>query len=130
MKTSTSWKILFGLVAIFALGAASGSLVTARLRPAPTPAVQTKSAPEERWQALTLADYEQRLALTVEQVEKLKPIFGLTSRKLATLRGNTAERITSMIHEMNSEVMAELNPDQRVKLKQLLEERRQQLKAH
>ena len=129
MKTSTNWKILFGLVAIFALGTASGSLVTARLRPAPTP-VQTKPAPEERWQALTLTDYEQRLALTSEQVEKLKPIFGLTSRKLATLRANTAERIAAMVHEMNSEVMAELNPEQRGKLKQLLEERRQQLKAH
>jgi len=127
MKTSANGKIILGLVAIFALGAGSGSLVTARLRPAPTP-VQAKPAPEERWQALTLTDYERQLTLTAEQVQKLKPIFGLTSRKLATLRANTAERIAFMIQEMNSEVMVELNTEQQAKLRQLLDQRRQQTK--
>lgn len=123
MKTSTNWKIILGLVAIFALGAASGSLITARLQPAPGP-LKTIEPPEEKWRALTLADYETRLALTPEQVERLKPLFGLTGRKLATLRANTAERAAGLIHQMNADVMPELTPDQRVKLKQLLEERR------
>ncbi|MCU0783513.1 MAG: hypothetical protein MUF81_05595 [Verrucomicrobia bacterium] len=123
MKTASHWKTILGLAAIFVLGAASGSLITARLRPVPEPA-QARTAPEERWQALTLADYQQRLSLTAEQVERLKPIFGLTSRKLSTLRANTAERITSLIHEMNGEVMQELTPAQQGELKQLLEERR------
>jgi hypothetical protein len=126
MKTSSNWKTIFGLVAIFVLGAASGSLIVARLRPAPEPA-QARTAPEERWQALTLADYQRRLSLTPEQVERLKPIFGLTSRKLSTLRANTAERIATLIHEMNSEVMQELAPAQQGRLKSLVEERRSRL---
>lgn len=125
MKTSSNWKTILGLVAIFVLGAASGSLITARLRPAPE-STQLRTAPEERWQALTLADYQQRLSLTPAQVERLKPIFGLTSRKLSTFRANTAERIASLIHEMNGEIMQALTPAQQVGLKQLLEERRQQ----
>lgn len=128
MKTSSNWKTIFGLVAIFALGAASGSLITARLRPAPEPA-QARTAPEERWQHLTLADYQQRLSLTPGQVERLKPIFGVTSQKLSTLRANTAERIASLIHEMNGEVMQNLTPTQRDVLRLLLEERRKQAKA-
>jgi len=123
MKTSSNWKIILGLAAIFALGAASGSLVTARLHPAAA-SVKTAPPPEEKWRSLALTDYEQRLGLTPEQVEKLKPIFGLTSRKLATLRSNTAERIAQLIHEMNGEVMTELTPEQQTKLKQMLEERR------
>ena len=123
MKTSSNWKTILGLVTIFVLGAASGSLITARLHPAPAP-TQAQTAPEERWQALTLADYQQRLSLTAEQVEKLKPVFGLAGRKLSTLRANTAERIAALVHEMNSEVMQELTPAQQGELKQLLEERR------
>jgi hypothetical protein len=127
MKTFSHWKAIFGLAAIFVLGAASGSLVTARLRPAPAP-TPAQAAPEERWQALTLADYQQRLSLTPEQVERLRPTFALTSRRLSTLRASTAERIASLIQEMNGEVMQELTLAQQGELKQLLEERRR-LKA-
>jgi Spy/CpxP family protein refolding chaperone len=128
MKTSPNLKALLSLAAIFFLGAASGSLVTARLRATPEVA-QARTAPEERWQALTLADYQQRLSLTPEQVEKLKPVFGVTSRKLSTLRANTADRISALIHEMNGEVMKELLPRQQEQLKTLLEERRKQAKS-
>ena len=127
MKTFSHWKTILGLVTIFVLGAASGSLITARLRPA-LESAQARTAPEEHWQALTLTDYQRRLSLTAEQVEKLKPVFGLTSRKLSTLRANTTERIAALIHEMNGEVMQALTPTQQDTLKQLLEERRR-LKA-
>ena len=122
MKPFSYVNTILGLAAIFALGAASGSLVTAHLRPAPASA-RAQAAPEERWQALTLADYEQRLSLTPVQVEKLKPVFGLTRRKLATLRANTAERVAEFIREMNHQVMTELSPEQQGKLRTLIEER-------
>jgi Spy/CpxP family protein refolding chaperone len=120
MNTTPALKIILGLTAVFALGAASGSLVTARLRPAPA---ASAGAPEERWQALTLADYAQRLSLTPEQVETLKPVFGQTRLKLATLRANTAERVSDLVREMNRQVMAELQPEQQRKLRNLLDER-------
>jgi hypothetical protein len=123
MKTSSTWKTILGLVAIFVLGAASGSLITTRLRHTPEPA-QAQTAPEERWQALTLADYQQRLSLTPEQVARLRPTFDFTSRKLSMLRANTAERIAAVVHEMNREVMRELTPRQQEEFDKLLEERR------
>jgi hypothetical protein len=123
MKTFSKFKIILALAAIFALGVASGSLVTARLRPAPA-AVPAHAVPEERWQALTLADYEHRLSLTPDQVEKLKPIFGLTRRKLSTLRANTTERVGELLRDMNAQVAQELGDSQRAKLSALLQERR------
>ena len=123
-----NWKILLSLTALFSMGAACGAIVTARLRPAPMPITATQP-PEEKWRKLTLSDYEQHLALTPGQVETLKPIFGRTGRKLTTLRSNTTERVAGLIREMNSEVIPELSAEQQALLKQLLEDRRQKLKA-
>ena len=114
------WKILVCLTGLFALGAATGSLLTLRLRPEPTPSAQP---PEEKWRALTLADYERHMELTPEQVERLKPVFGVTGQKLRTLRANTAERVAELVKEMNQQVMPALNPEQQAKLRKLLEER-------
>jgi len=116
------------LTALFSMGAVCGAIVTTRLLAPPMPITATPP-PEEKWRKLTLADYEQRLALTLGQFETLKPIFGRTGRKLATLRSNTTERVAGLIREMNSEVMPELSAEQQARLKQLLEERRQKPKA-
>jgi hypothetical protein len=123
MKTVSNWKVTLGLVAIFGLGAASGSLITARLGSAPG-ALHAGSAPEERWQKLTLDDYQTRLNLTPEQVAKLRPIFGLTGRKLGALRASTAERVTELLREMNTEIMLHLSEQQGTELQALLEARR------
>jgi hypothetical protein len=71
----------------------------------------------------TPADYERHLALTPEQVERLKPVFGVTGQKLRTLRANTAEHVAELVKEMNQQVMPALNPEQQAKLRKLLEER-------
>ena len=123
MKTSSNWKVTLGLVAIFGLGAASGSLITVRLGSA-SGALHAGSAPEERWQKFTLDDYQTRLRLTPEQVTKLRPIFGLTGRKLGALRASTAERVTELLREMNTEIMTHLSEPQGTELQALLETRR------
>jgi hypothetical protein len=80
-------------------------------------------APEEKWQALTLADYRARLNLTPEQVERLRPVFGVTGQKLRTLRSKTAEQVASLVREMNHQVISKLTVEQQAKLRELLQER-------
>jgi hypothetical protein len=121
MNALRHWKIMLSLAALFALGMATGSVLTSRLRPEPAVALQP---PEEKWRALTLADYEQRLSLTPDQVQRLKPIFAVTGDKLRTLRANTPERVSELIREMNQQMMPALDAEQQTKLKTLLEERR------
>jgi len=120
MKAFRYWKIVLSLGALFLLGGAAGSVLTLRLRPEATVAAR---APEEKWQALTLADYRARLNLTPEQVERLRPVFGVTGQKLRTLRSYTAERVAGLVKEMNQQVMSELTAEQQVKLRELLQER-------
>lgn len=121
MNALRHWKIMLSLAALFALGMATGSVLTSRLRPEPAVALQP---PDEKWRALTLADYEQRLSLTPDQVQRLKPVFAVTGDKLRTLRANITERVSELIREMNQQLMPALDAEQQSKLKALLEERR------
>ena len=100
-----------------------GHRISFEFAPAPEPVVALQP-PEEKWRALTLADYEQRLSLTPDQVQRLKPIFAVTGDKLRTLRANTTERVSELIREMNQQTMPALSAEQQTKLKTLLEERR------
>ena len=112
---------MLNLAGLLGLGMTTGSVLTSRLRPEAAVALQP---PEAKWRAPTLADYEQRLGLTPDQIRRLKPIFALTGDKLRTVRANTTERVSELIREMNQQMMPALNAEQQTKLKTLLEERR------
>ncbi len=118
MNNLTRWKIIGSMAGLFLLGAVSGGLVVWHgWRPS--------GPPEEKWTATTLAEYERRLQLTPEQVQKLKPAFIEAGHTLKAVRLQIAQQVLVVTKQLNDAVESELTSAQKLLLEDLLRERKQ-----
>ena len=115
------WKVMLALVALFALGAATGSVITLKVVKR---AIEGRTNPERLSQSL-LGEYQRRLKLTPEQVDKIKPILQRTGREMRDLRSEMAGRTFQVIRASHEEIAAELTPEQREEFARLNKEMRE-----
>jgi hypothetical protein len=115
---SRHWKFLLSLVAIFVIGAATGSIMTRRLAPT------TNTPTEKKWSTATLEEYRTRLDLNHEQVVRIQPAFVQASAELRRIRSEAVTNIHAVIKTMNTQIAQELTEPQRVKLRILVQERK------
>lgn len=112
---------MLALVALFALGAATGSVITLKVVKR---AIEGRTNPERMSQSL-LGEYQRRLKLTPEQVDKIKPILQRTGREMWELRSEMSGRTFQVIRASHEEIAAELTPEQREEFARLNKEMRE-----
>lgn len=118
------WKVVLALVALFALGAATGTVVTLKVVKR---VIESRTNPERMSQSL-LAEYQRRLKLTPEQVEKIRPILQRTGREMWELRTEMSGRTFQVIRLSHEEIAAELQPEQREEFARVNREVRERLR--
>ena len=113
------WQVCLVLVAIFAAGGISGGLVAfqiARRHAPPPPGV---------WIARRIENVARELQLTPAQMERVQPIVKRNVEELTKLSRQSMHTVHEMLERMETEIGAELTPEQRTRYEQILKERRE-----
>jgi len=118
------WKVVLALVALSALGAATGTVITLKVVKR---VIEGRTNPERMSQSL-LQEYQRRLRLTPEQADKIRPILQRTGREMWELRTEMAGRTFQVIRASHEEIAAELTPEQREEFARLNREMRERLR--
>lgn len=121
IMTLRAWKILAGLVLLFALGVFCGGALVLKVkgwtrwqRP---PATDVWS---ERW----FAQMAKKLALREDQRTKLRPMVEQLQKELRELQQHTAKRTGDIIQQRGKEMWDLLDDAQREKYRTLQEEQK------
>ncbi|MEW6304913.1 MAG: hypothetical protein AB1705_15675 [Verrucomicrobiota bacterium] len=123
MNSLRHWKIVLILVAIFAAGGVTGSVLTLR----GVKSAVNKGALTDAWARGALKVYTTRLQLTPEQAHKLQPVFDQAGKDLKGVRQRAMMDALSVLRVMNEQVEPELQPEQKERLQQMKEEVRARL---
>ena len=116
--TDKPWKLVLLLTGIFFAGAITGGVVTVRYG---RQLAQMRAQPEQ-WGPARLKMLAQRLDLTPEQVEKLRPIIKRDMEDLNRLRQHGMSETRRVLQRMEADITAELTPEQKGKFEKLTEE--------
>ena len=115
------WKLVLVLFGIFIAGGITGAVVTLRFgrdwvarRPSPN-----------QWEPNHMKRLADRLALTADQQEQLRPIIHRNMEELSRLRNESMVATKSVFEHMEQEVSEKLTPEQRIKYEQLNKEMRE-----
>jgi len=115
------WKLVLLLAGIFLAGGVTGAFVMLRVgremlarRPGP-----------EQWAPIHLKHLAERLDLTPEQQDQLRPIVRRNMEELNRLRTYSMAETKSAFERMEREIAEKLTPDQKTKLEQMNKEFRE-----
>jgi Spy/CpxP family protein refolding chaperone len=118
------WKLILLLVGIFVAGGATGVFLTVRFG---RQWIVKRTAPEQ-WAPMHLRLLEERLDLTHEQVEQLKPIVRRNMEELGRMRAQSMSEGRAVMERMQREIAEKLTPEQRVKFDELNREMRERFR--
>lgn len=121
--TDKPWKLVSLLAGIFLLGAVTGGIVSVRLSRG---MMQQRVMPEQ-WGPSRLKLLRERLDLTSEQIERLRPIIKTNTEHLAKLRQSGFDQTRQILEQMEKDIAAVLTPDQKAKYEQMNREMRERL---
>lgn len=110
------WKIILVLVGIFAAGSVTGGFLTLRFCREKMPA--NRPVPDQ-WAPKHLKRLTDRLALTAEQEEQIRPIVRRNMEQLNRLRNYSMAETKSVFESMEREITEKLTPEQRIKFEQM-----------
>lgn len=115
------WQVIVVLIGIFAAGGVTGGFVTFRYckekalgRPVP-----------EEWTPKTLSRLDDRLDLTPDQREQIRPIVRNHMEQVNRLRNSSMAETRLIIEDMQREISSRLTPEQRTKYEQMNRELRE-----
>ncbi len=117
------WKLILLLTGIFLAGGATGSLLTVRFGRD----LINQRAALEKWAPDHLRKLTERLDLTTEQVERLKPIVYRNMEEIGRLRSDSMRETRSVFERMEREIAAQLTPEQRAKFEEHNRQKRERL---
>lgn len=119
--TAQPWKLVLLLAGIFAAGCVAGSFVTMGYVRSK---IRERGAPEQ-WGPARLKLLAQRLDLTPEQIERLKPIVRRDVEDLNRLRQQSFQETRRILERMERDIAAALTPEQKKKFEELNREMRE-----
>ena len=117
-------KLATYVLAIFLAGAGSGALIAwhvARRLPVPPP------TPAEIGARLR-AQFQSRLNLTPEQMEKIDPMIDQAVRRIEVIRQETASNVFANVSKLHEQMLTVLPLEQKAKFEDLERERRDYLR--
>lgn len=115
------WKIVLLLVGIFVAGGVTGAFVALQVG---QKTLQRRGLPEQ-WGPARLRVLSERLGLSPEQVERLRPIFRRDIEDLARLRQQGFAESRRILERMERDIAAVLSPEQRARFEEFNRELRQ-----
>lgn len=115
------WKVIVVLLGIFVAGGVTGGFVTLRVV---RERFSNRPMPEE-WAPRHLKRLVDRLALTPEQQEQIRPIVRHNMEQLNRLRNQSLAETQMRIESMQRDIAQKLTPEQRVAFEQMNRELRE-----
>jgi Spy/CpxP family protein refolding chaperone len=119
--TDKPWKLVLLLTGIFLAGAVAGGFVTLEVG---KNMLRKRMAPDN-WGPARLKTLEKELALTPEQIDRLKPIVRRDVDELNRLRQQGFQETRRILERMENDIAAILTPEQKAKFEKFNEERRE-----
>jgi Spy/CpxP family protein refolding chaperone len=116
------WQVYLVLTGIFVAGGASGWVVAngvARRHAALAPPVP------EVWISRQMRHVARELELTPEQRERIEPIVKREMGELTNLRRQSVRTAHEILERMETDIEAQLTPEQRMKYQHILKHRRE-----
>lgn len=113
------WKIILSFVVVFGAGALVGSLTTKCTVPPPQ---IKKDKPREEFAVKVMRRYVERLQLTDEQVEQIRPLVVQADREMKSVRTIWFRDTRKAAERMNQKVAALLTDEQKVEYALYLKE--------
>lgn len=127
-----NWRVIFAFVGIFIAGAVSGLLLAPRVfnhvAERRGPATGRAPAAVQQLGPQLFRRLTERLNLTEEQREKIKPIEVRTTEDLRRLRRETQHSTELALERMQDEISAILTPEQRVQFEEQIARSRERIK--
>ncbi len=118
------WKIILAFGGIFVAGAIVGGFVTLRMHPPPTvimPAIRLEPAPAQVSPHM-IRRLTQRLELSAEQQEQIRPIIGTAEREVQRLRRESLHETMAVSRQMYEHIAPLLTPEQKENLDRMQQE--------
>lgn len=119
------WKVIIVLLGIFAAGGVTGGFVTLRVC---KNKVLNRPVPEE-WAPKHLKRLVDRLELTPEQQEQIRPIVRHSMEQLNGVRNRSMAETQTVVEGMQRDISAQLTAGQRAKFEQMNRELREAREA-
>lgn len=119
------WKVIIVLLGIFAAGGVTGGFVTLRVC---KNKILNRPVPEE-WAPKHLKRLVDRLALTPEQQELIRPIVRRNMEQLNRVRNQSMAETQTVVEGMQRDISEKLTPEQRTKFEQMNRELREAREA-
>ncbi|HUJ44145.1 MAG TPA: hypothetical protein VLW52_11105 [Opitutaceae bacterium] len=118
------WQVSLVLIAIFAAGFVSGGLVAFRVARRHGPLLP----PPEAWRTRLFEQDAAKLGLTPEQKQRIQPIVKRDLDELVKLRRQSMHSLREIVERMETDIAAELTPEQRKAYEELLKARRERMR--
>src|SRR4051812_27680939 len=115
------WKVIVLLLGIFVAGGVRGGFITARVC---KNKLLNRPVPEE-WAPRTLKRLVERLGLSTEQQEQIRPIVRRHMEELNRVRNRSMAETQTVVEGMQREISNHLTVEQRPKYEQLNRELRE-----
>jgi Spy/CpxP family protein refolding chaperone len=120
------WKVILAFAGVFVAGAVFGGFLSLRFAPERMGMMRLQRAtPMEQFTPQIFKRLSQRLDLTVEQKEKIRPIIRQADAEMRRLRLTGARDAIAVAENMHEQVAALLTPAQLKKLDDLKREMRE-----
>lgn len=123
------WKIVLLLLGIFCTGATTGGLVAVKV--CANKLGRGPALPVDQWAPERLRKLSQRLQLTPEQIDRLRPILRRDMEDLARIRAQSVDESRRIIDRMEKDITSQLTDEQKVeyaKVRRETEERFRRMK--
>jgi Spy/CpxP family protein refolding chaperone len=109
MKVLRYWKVVLGLVLVFAAGAVSGALATRHLLARGL----SKALNFERWKAGTMEVLQDKLKLTPPQHQKIEQLVDERGHEIRATFATTFQQCGHTMVQLQHQIDQELTPQQR-----------------
>ena len=115
------WKIIVVLVGIFLAGGVAGAFIALAMEKSDG----RRRAGPDQWVPARMKTMVERLELTPEQVERIRPIMKREGEELGKLREHSIRETRLAFERMEKDISSELTPEQKVKYEALNNEIRE-----
>lgn len=119
------WKVILVLLGIFVAGGVTGGFITVRVC---KNKILNRPVPEE-WAPRTVKRLVERLGLSSEQQDQIRPIVRRHMEELNRVRNRSMAETQTIVEGMQREISDQLTADQRSKYEQLNRELREAREA-
>jgi Spy/CpxP family protein refolding chaperone len=126
----TPWKVLAAFMGVFVAGSIFGGFFALRVDRERGP--QRRTEPQQPVGPLTLRlmrNFAERLDLTAEQKEKLRPVMERAGEDIRRVQQSQFREMGVLVDRLQQDISQVLTPEQKVKLEAMKQQQRERMKG-